>query len=288
MNTIRKSLAREAIEKSLEVREEYDYDFRSPLCIYELCERARMKVLFVDDVSMEGVYKAIGRPTIVLSALRPLSRRAFTCAHELGHHVFDHGSTIDELREEAAKREFDPKECLVDSFAGAVLMPALGVKRAFAVRGLDPRTATPEQIYVVACSFGVGYKTILGHLAYALKLLPTTRAEELSKVGLPKIRERLIGTPTKEQLVIADRDHAIGTLDAEVGMFVMLPQGVTCESDQMEFVAEVGGSRLFRALHPGLARTFVSGSDWGVIVRIAKAQYSGLAKYRHVEEDEDE
>ena len=120
MNSTRKALAREAIEKSVEVREEHGYDFRSPLCIYELCERARVKVSFVDDVSMEGVYAALTKPTIVLSALRPLPRRAFTCAHEFGHHVFGHGSTIDELREEADKRAFDPKGILNPG----VLVPA--------------------------------------------------------------------------------------------------------------------------------------------------------------------
>src|SRR5205823_3063845 len=103
-------LAREAIEKSVEIREEFGYDFRSPICVYELCERAGVKVSFVADVSMEGVYAAFRKPTIVLSALRPLSRRAFTCAHELGHHVFGHGSAIDELREVAHSKAFDPKE----------------------------------------------------------------------------------------------------------------------------------------------------------------------------------
>jgi Zn-dependent peptidase ImmA (M78 family) len=288
LNLTRKSLAREAIEKSVEVREEYGYDFRSPLCVYELCERAGVKVSFVDDVSMEGVYAALGKPTIVLSALRPLARRAFTCAHELGHHVFGHGSTIDELREEADMRAFDPKEFLVDAFAGSLLMPVLGVKRAFAQRALDLNSAMPEQVYTVACSFGVGYETLIGHLAYGLQLLPAARAEELGKVRLPKIRERLTGAATKEHLVIADAFHASKTLDAEAGMLVMLPAGTTSESDRLEFVADLKGGRLFRALRPGLARTFVPGTEWAVVVRVSKPQYAGLAKYRHLEESNDD
>ncbi len=186
MSAYGKQLAREAIEKSLELREAHQFDFRSPLCIYSLCERAGVKVTFVDDVSMEGVYMALGKPKIVLSALRPLSRRAFTCAHELGHHAFDHGSSIDELKDKARHNVFDPKEFLVDSFAGAVLMPALGVKRAFAQRGLDPKTASPQQIYVVACSFGVGYTTLIGQLAYGYQLMSDARADELSKSRFPR------------------------------------------------------------------------------------------------------
>ena len=38
--TTRTDLAKQALEKSLEVREEHGYDFRSPLCVYELADRA--------------------------------------------------------------------------------------------------------------------------------------------------------------------------------------------------------------------------------------------------------
>ena len=283
-----KNLAREGLEKSVEVREEFGYDFRSPLCIYELCERMGVKVRMVDDVSMEGVYVALGKPTILLSALRPLPRRAFTCAHELGHHVFNHGTTIDELRDGAATNAFDPDEFLVDSFAGFLLMPSLGVKRAFVQRSLDPKTATPEQVYVVSSSFGVGYETLIGHLTHALRLISPARAESLAKVKLRQIRERLICTSTNEPLVIADRHHAIGTLDAEVGALVLLPPGTLADADQIEHLSDSPSGSLFRATRPGLARASIPGTEWGVFVRVSRAQYAGLARYRHLEEPSDE
>jgi Zn-dependent peptidase ImmA (M78 family) len=161
-------LAKQAIEKSLEIREEYGYDFRSPLCVYDVADKARVTVRFIDDVSMEGVYAALAKPKILISSLRPAVRRVFTCAHELAHHFFGHGSTIDELQDEAESGEFQPNEFLADVFAGFLLMPAQGVKRAFSSRGTDIATATPEQMYAVACSFGVGYETLIGHLEYSL------------------------------------------------------------------------------------------------------------------------
>lgn len=284
MSTTRTNLASEALEKSVEVREEHDYDFRSPLCVYELCGRARIKVQFVDDVSMEGVYAALAKPTILLSALRPLSRRAFTCAHELGHHVFGHGSTIDELKEDADGAVFQPDEFLVDAFAGYLLMPPQAVKRAFSSRQLDQNTATPEQMYTVACAFGVGYETLIGHLQYSLKSLEASRADLLRKSKLPQIRERLLGSPSKDPLVIADRHHAIGTLDAEVGGLVLLPTGAVTDSDQIELVKELPSGTLYRALRAGLARVEVPGANWGVVVRVSRFQYAGLAQYRHLEE----
>lgn len=288
MNTARANLAREANEKAAEVRDAQGYDPRSPICVYELCDRLGLKVRFVDDVSMEGFYRASGSPTIILSSLRPLSRRAFTAAHELGHHIFGHKSTIDELKEEAASGVFVPEEFLVDCFAGYLLMPPLGIKRAFASRSIDPATAGPEDFYRVACSFGVGYTTLADHLAHSLKLITPARAEALAKVKLPQIREQLTGISSKEHLVIADQQHAAPTIDAEVGNLVLLPTGARSDSDQIEPVSNVATGSLFRALRPGLARTTVPGTNWAVIVRVSRAQYAGLAKYRHLEETDGE
>lgn len=288
MIAIQTNLAREANEKAAEVREQKGYDFRSPLCIYELCDRLGLKVRFCNDVSMEGFYRASGIPTIILSSLRPLSRRAYTAAHEAGHHVFGHGSTIDELREEAESGVFIPEEFLADCFAGFLLMPPLGVKRAFALRKLDPKTAKPEEIYRVACSFGVGYETLIGYLEYGTQAIPADRAEALRKIKLPQIREQLTGRASKDHLVIADREFVSQTLDAEVGNMVLLPQGARSDTDQIEPVESLPSGTLFRALRPGLARTSIPGTEWAVMVRVSRFQYAGLAKYRHLEETDGE
>lgn len=288
MTATRTDLANEALEKSLEIREEHGYDFRSPLCIYELCERAGVKVRFVDDVSMEGLYVALAKPTILISSLRPLPRRAFTCAHELAHHVFEHGSTIDELKGEADEGRFQPNEFLVNAFAGFLLMPVQSIKLAFSSRSIDPATATPEQIYTVASSFGVGYETLIGHLAHSLRQITPSRAETLRKTKLPQIRERFLGLPTKAPLVIADHQYSLGTIDAEVNTLVLLPAGATTDADQIELVKETRNGPVSRALRPGLARAAIAGGNWGVIVRVSRFQYAGLVQYRHLEDPEDE
>ena len=286
MSTSPRDLAREALERSLEVRETNGYDFRSPICVYDLCDKAGVKVLFVDDVSMEGVYAALAKPTIIISALRPLARRAFTCAHELGHHAFGHGSTIDELKAEAAVGDmaFQPEEFLANTFAGFLLMPVQGVKRAFTARGFDPGRASPVQIFIVACSFGVGYETLIGHLQYSLHLMTQGHADALRKVKLPRVRKEILGSPVNESLVIADEEHAMGTLDAEVGTLILLPSGTVTETDQIELVRNTSSGALYRALRPGLARVFLPDMEWGIVVRVSRFRYAGLPQYRHLEE----
>ncbi|MGH9808928.1 MAG: ImmA/IrrE family metallo-endopeptidase, partial [Terriglobia bacterium] len=151
-------------------------DQHGPVCIYGLCDELGVSVRF-NNINMEGMYQGGSPPRIHLSARRPLARRTYNCAHELGHHVFGHGSSIDELREEAKDHAWDePKEFLADTFAGFLLMPIVGLRRAFAVRGWVPETATPAQMFTVACDFGVGYGTLLTHLSAGVNTISRARA----------------------------------------------------------------------------------------------------------------
>ena len=141
-----------------------ELDHHNPICIYGLSHALGVTVRF-NNINMEGMYQRGTPPRIHLSARRPLSRRTYNCAHELGHHVFGHGSSIDELREDAKEHPWeDPKEFLADTFAGFVLMPIIGLRRAFALRNCKPEAATPIQMYLIACEFGVGYSTLITHL----------------------------------------------------------------------------------------------------------------------------
>ena len=94
----RKRLVMQGMQASITARTQAGIDLKSPTCIYSLCETHGVNVRF-NDINMEGMYDRQPKPRIHISALRPLARRAFTCAHELGHHVFGHGSTLDELRD---------------------------------------------------------------------------------------------------------------------------------------------------------------------------------------------
>lgn len=286
--TTRSALALRAIAKSLEIREEAGFDFKSPLCVYDLCDTLGISVRFVDYIDMEGVYVAFNQPIIILSSLRPQHRRVFNCAHELGHHVFHHGSTIDDLRENIESASFDLKEFLADAFAGMLLIPKLGVSRAFITRGWDPLTATPEQIFTVACAFGVGYETMVSHLAYGLKMISHERAVTLRRTKLQAIRSSLVGKMTKDPLVIADLHYEMATIDTEVGTLLLVPSKSIAESNELGLITDIPTGRLFKAIKPGLVRMRVPHSSWAVIARISRHQYAGISRYRHLEEAEGE
>ena len=286
------ALATRAMQAAAATRAEAKLDQAGPICIYGLCETLGVVVRF-NNINMEGMYQRGRPPRVHLSARRPLPRRVFNCAHELGHHVFGHGSSIDELREDAKAQPWeDQKEFLADTFAGFILMPIIGLRRAFSVRGWTPQTATPPQIFTIACEFGVGYATLLTHLSAGVNMLSRGRAAALRRVRPKAVRMDIIGALTPEPLIVADHHRTAPTLDAEVKALLLLPSGAEVTGGGLAFERDLAAGRLFRAMKPGVFQA--SAGEWAVFVRVAPVQkderygYVGLARYRHLEEDPDE
>lgn len=277
-------LAQEALDKSLEIREEVGVPFGSPLNVFDLCESLNPKVrVRLADYSMEGCYFRSDRPMIEISALRPIGRRVFNAAHELGHHVFGHGSRIDELHEEdRPEPQSDPEEILANAFARSLLMPRIGLRRAFSCRGWSIKSPTAEQVFVVACHFGVGYLTLVNHLAYGLKEINQTVASRLLRVRLPAIRQALVGSVGSDRLWVADGHFSMPTLDTEVSTTLLLPSASHPEFPHLQHIADLPSGAVFLAVRPGMTRVEAA-KGWAVVVRISRFQYSGWSTNRHLE-----
>ena len=287
-NFNRRALATQAMQMATVTRAKAKLDQHGPICIYGLCETLGVTVRF-NNINMEGMYQRGMPPRIHLSVHRPLPRRAYNCAHELGHHVFGHGSSIDELREDAKEHPWeDPKEFLVDTFAGFTLMATMGLRRAFAARGWTPETATAAQMFTIACDFGVGYGTLLTHLSTGLNMITRARATALQRVTPKALRADILGAPTTEPLIVADRYRTGPTLDAEVKMLLLLPPGAKTTGSSIAYESDLADGRLFRAVRPGIVQANADNDAWAAFVRIAPEAYVGLARYRHLEEDPDE
>lgn len=284
----RRALATQAMQAAIATRVKAKLDQHGPICVYGLCETLGVTVRF-NNINMEGMYQRGAPPRIHLSARRPLQRRAYNCAHELGHHVFGHGSSIDELREDAKEHPWeDPKEFLADAFAGFALMPIIGLRRAFAARGWTPETATATQIFIIACDFGVGYGTLLTHLSAGVNMISRSRAAALQRVTPKALRADLLGALTPEPLIVADLHRAGPTLDAEVKTLLLLPPGTETTGGGLTHERDLANGRLFRAERPGIVQANVNDGAWAVFIRIAPEAYAGLARYRHLEDDPDE
>src|SRR5262249_43282534 len=148
------------------------------------------------------------QPIILVSALRPAGRQSSTAAHELGHHVFGHGTRIDEYIADPEgalnSNAVDSEEVLANAFAGFFLMPKPAVERAFADRKWVLGTGAPEQFFAVAGWLGVGYGTLIHHMRSSLQMLPPSQAKALLAVQPKRIRRQILGRATSSDCFLLD------------------------------------------------------------------------------------
>jgi hypothetical protein len=119
-------------------------------------------------------------------------------------------------------------------------------------------------------------------------MMSRRRAADLGRATPRALRAEILGAPTIEPLIIADRQRAGPTLDAEVKTLLLLPPGTEAIGDSLAYERDMVGGRLFRAVRPGIAQVTADGGAWAVFVRVAPEAYVGLARYRHMDDDPNE
>lgn len=290
MSQSRRQLALIAAAEALKTRKRAGVGLHSPLNIFDFCERLGLSVFFQDIPSMEGIYmpEARPRPVIIVSSLRPMGRKAITCGHEVGHHVFKHGKQWDELIEERDEsRKFDPNEFQADVFSACLQMPKTAVSRALAIRNLDPAGCGATRIFALSTYFGVSYVAFVTHLERTLDLIGMKRASELAAYKPKDLREELLGKPCPQNLFVVDLHWQEQTVDLEVGDRVLLPPNVALEGNCARIDCATTAHIVAVATAPGLGRLSHT-SGWSAFMRIMRKNYVGRAPFRFDEEVPDE
>jgi Zn-dependent peptidase ImmA (M78 family) len=286
----RHNLARQALRTALALRQSNKIEPNHPVSIYDIVDNMGVELRFMDVPSMEGMYyRNAAKPTIVVSSLRPRGRRAFTCAHELGHHEFGHGTHVDELVSHPERMDrFTAEEYLANSFASYLLMPKAAVEWAFHKRGWTPSTATPAQIYTVAGWLDVGYESLIHQMSLTLKLLGAQTRDSLLRTPPKAIRATILGAQLDGELLIADKFWLHRTIDIEVGDFILLPSGVEVTGSCVHVLRADEDSTLVSGTKPGRDHAISGDSDWAAYIRVSRRGYVGRSIFRHLEESEDE
>ncbi len=259
-----------------------------PCSVFDLADKQGVEVRLAALPSAEGIYSP-GKPVIVVSSLRPPGRQAFTCAHELGHHAYGHGEQFDELVEERGpRRRFDPKEFQADCFATALLMPRTAVLRGLALRGWNAITLCPEKTYALASWLGVGYTTLISNMRWGMGLLSPDQATALEKIKLPQIRKSVLGRDCKEHLVVVDEHWTGRPIDVQVDDLIVLPPSTAIGGVDVEQIGGFDERCLVRAARPGVGRASSADGAWAQFIRVSRKQFAALARFRHLEEVDDE
>ena len=275
-----RQLATQAVRTAARLRADCRVGAADALCPYDLAEQLDLAVRLVPLPSMEGMYAPFPKPTILVSAERPPGRRRYTCAHEIGHHVFGHGTRLDELTDDTVQT-WNPEEFLAHRFAAGLLMPKLAVESAFARRGLSLSDPRPQDVFLVAQNLGVGHTTLVGHLERTLGCLSSARADILRRTSLPRLRSRLAGFAVDHDLVVFDEHWGCRPIDIEVGDIVLVPQSARFEG--ICAVLENHPLRHLRAAMPGVGTVAIN-TPPPIAVRVSQRNFSGLARYRNLED----
>ncbi len=275
-------MARIAFKEAESLRLQRGISRTDPIDPIDLAIDCGCDVRFSDTNSLEGIYATKPRPCIILGSRRPSGRIAFTCGHELGHHVFKHGTSFDNVSDGISNRS---EERLADLFAGYLLMSPLVVRRAMKERGIQEGSITAFQIWQLASYFGVGYKTVIDHLEYSLRLLLPLMSGDLRKVH-PKDIKNQYGCPAGNNFIFVDKQWTKRAITLECGDHIMLPFKTCHESNLLtqKRYSEENTSTLIEAIAPGYCRLFDPDSDWAANVRVSRKNYEGLAQYRFLEE----
>lgn len=283
----RTSLALQAAKAALSVRQRLGISSTSPVCALDAAKTLELETWLVDIPSLEGMYIQGSPATILVGTHRPTGRQAMTCAHEIGHHVFQHGSRVDEYLISDKTDGRTPEEFLANTFAANFLMTRGAVAQGLLARGISARQATPEQIYRLAIWLGVSYTGLLYHMRSALQIMPRSIADRLIKVEPKDIRDgiadRLGLSRTRGDIIVAD-DAWIGRpIDGQVGDVVCLPAGSSFD----DFCGTLDGT-VVTLTTPGIGRVFHKELRWSAFLRVSRRQFAGLANYRHLEDVADD
>jgi Zn-dependent peptidase ImmA (M78 family) len=279
----RDDLARSGAKRALQVRAREGISTCDPLDVYEVIGRMRIDLQFCDIPSLEGMYLDERESRrICVSSHRPWGRQRFTAAHELGHHLFGHGTRVDEVVDRGlADAEVPDEEVVADAFAGVLLMPPRVVQAAFRLRGADPSDPTPQEAYSAACWIGVGYSTLLQQMRWTLGLLSQPAHKKLMQATPKQLKAELQDSPAESDVWPLD-DHWEGkTLHAQVGDVIL---GVRSDAAGAASVIQDGlAGKGVRAAQPGEIDVPLAGGGM-VKLRVSRARYVGFYEYRYLEE----
>jgi Zn-dependent peptidase ImmA (M78 family) len=283
--TGKEELARQALYQALKVRKKLEYDEISPISIFDFVEKCGVEVRFTDTKSMEGMYSKGPQPLILIGAFRPRGRQVYTCAHEFGHHIFDHGTKIDEIKD---GKSDSAEEFLADSFAGHLLMPRYSIEKALKDRGLKAGNLNAQDVFILASYLGVGYSTLVKHLLYSLKLISSNLADQLLKSKPKDIKNDVAGLKLCDDLIYVDSFWKSRPIDLQVDNYLSVPSDMHYEGNFLLEKDSTVNRKIYQAITPGIGRFFSKKTDAAVFCRVSRKEYVGMNKFKHLEEESDE
>lgn len=187
-----RKISLEAAIKARRLQAKLDLDVQKPIDVFNAVEALGLVLAFfpLDQVSGAYLNERGSHPGVLVNSQHPLSRQRYTAAHELGHHVWGHGSLVDEggpLHRTTGAGSL--KERQAETFATWFLMPKPLVEAQLRAIGIEKPTRA-EELYELAGRLGASYEATAWQLVN-LRRLNATDAKSLLETQPRQVKLRL-------------------------------------------------------------------------------------------------
>jgi hypothetical protein len=274
-----------ALKTALEYRVRNGIPLDAPCDVYELIVRQAIELRFMEVKSLEGLYLVDGTAAqINVCAYRPAGLQRFTAAHELGHHVFGHGSSFDpDLDYKERFSSFGPQERLADMFSRFLLMPLRAVHAGFSHLGATTSNPSPAEVFKVASWLGVGYTSLLHQMRWSLRILAQAEFDLLIKEKPQNIKQGLTPSISKcgrTELWPVHSSWAGTHIHAEIGDVI-----TGLDQNTSEIVTALDPAT-FQATAVGQSKLPLLGGG-EVKISVCRKEFVGFYDYRYLPEPKD-
>lgn len=164
--------------------------------VFEAISALGMRLVFRPLDNCAGFYipPRGSRAGIAINSRHPLALQRYTAAHELGHHIFEHGEQVDRDSEVASgARGATPQERLAEAFAAWFLVPPEAAEVTFQ-RIAKVKPESGRDTYLAALRLGVSYSALCTHLP-SLKLASPSQASSWRGRALKDVKQELTTEP---------------------------------------------------------------------------------------------
>lgn len=157
-----------AMLKVMRLHRDLAIDLSKRVDVFGVIENLGLLLAFRPLSTASGAYvlSPTGTGGVIINSNEPLPRQRFTAAHELGHYIFRHGSSVDEEPSRRRLRTDAPlsdEEKLAEAFAEWFLMPRPLVKASVA-RVSHGMALTPTDVYELSIRMGASFDATARHL----------------------------------------------------------------------------------------------------------------------------
>src|SRR2546423_1314081 len=174
--------------KAARVHRLYHVDTSRRVDVFGVIEKAGLILGFEPMPRLSGAYYS--QAGILVNANHPLARQRYTAAHELGHHVFEHETSVDPHMDPLARwgktAHWPAHEKQAEAFAAWFLMPQKLVESSLGELNIE-RPETPEDVYALALRLGTSYEATARHLPN-LRLASRDTRDWWLKAQLAKVK----------------------------------------------------------------------------------------------------